>query len=620
MAFQTSPGIYTNEYDFTQTPVGASGGAGAIAGVFNDGPINVPTLITSEKELVTVFGKPTDDNPETFFAAADFLAYSNALWVTRVSDPAKANAVTAGTAVRITTPEDALAEDTIGPIIARTPGTRGNSLKVVVCPNANAYSNSITGVTITVGANTGTVTDYAKLNPGDVLQVYDGSKNYDLVVTVCSTSSVEFANVYRGKISLSAAGGTRFWRYYKNTKAPTAGNIHIAIVDEDGLYGVADSLLELYNNVSVLPSVRSDGTNNYYKDQINYGLGTATGKASAYVYATGDDLVTTGPATYNSLADGGEGGADSNERTLSLSDLQSGYDFFADKSTYDIRYIIAGKARGATASIAGQTQLANYIINNVCEARKDCMVFITPSSATVASPTISGTSAPTNLIAFRNAISSSSYAVLDSGYKYRYDNYNRVYRWVPMCGDMAGLMARTAIERDPWYSPAGYNRGKLKNVVKLAFNPNEAQRDTIYPKDINPIITQAGEGTLLFGDKTLQGLGTAFDHINVRMLFITIEKAIQKAAKASLFEFNDAFTRAQFKNIVEPYLRDVQGRRGIYDFKVVCDETNNTPQVIDSNTFIGDIYVKPARSINYIQLNFVAVPTGTAFNEIVISQ
>ena len=621
MAFQTSPGIYTNEYDFTQTAVGASGGAGAIAGVFNDGPINLPILVTSEKELVSIFGAPSDNNPETFFAAADFLSYSNRLWVTRVADSTIVNAVTSGTAARIINATEALAANTIGAIIARTPGIKGNSLKVVVCPSGNAYSNAITGISISVGANTGTVTDFAKLSVGDILQVNDGTADYDLVVTAAANSSVQFKTSYRGKSSLSTASGTRFWRYYKSTKAPTTGNIHIAIVDEDGAYtGITDNLLEIYKNVSVTAGAkRSDSTNNYYKDQINFGLGTADGKPSQYVFATGTNLTASGVVAYSSLAGGGDGAnADSTENTVSLSELQSGYDFYADKSTYDIRYILAGKARGATATIAGRAQIANYLIDNIAEYRKDCMVFVSPSANSITSPAISGSTAVTDTIAFRNALSSSSYAVLDSGYKYRYDNYNKVYRWVPMNGDMAGLVARTAIDRDPWYSPAGYNRGKLKNVIKLAFNPNEAQRDALYPNDINPIVTQSGDGTLLFGDKTLAGLNTAFDHINVRMLFITIEKAIQEAAKASLFEFNDAFTRAQFKNIVEPYLRDVQGRRGIYDFKVVCDETNNTPQVIDSNTFIGDIFIKPARSINYIQLNFIAVPTGTAFEEIVL--
>jgi phage tail sheath protein FI len=218
---------------------------------------------------------------------------------------------------------------------------------------------------------------------------------------------------------------------------------------------------------------------------------------------------------------------------------------------------------------------------------------------------------------FRADITPSSYAVIDSGYKYRYDKYNDKYIYTPLNGDIAGLLVRTDLERDAWWSPAGYNRGLIKNVIKLAYNPNKAHRDILYSDDVNPVITQAGEGSLLFGDKTALGEASAFDRINVRRLFIVLEKAISRAAKSTLFEFNDTFTRAQFVNLVEPFLRDVQGRRGIYDFRVVCDESNNTGEVIDRNEFVGDIYIKPAKSINFIQLNFVAVRTGVDFEEIV---
>ena len=220
-------------------------------------------------------------------------------------------------------------------------------------------------------------------------------------------------------------------------------------------------------------------------------------------------------------------------------------------------------------------------------------------------------------VAFRDTLTSTSYAVMDSGWKYQYDKFNDLQRYIPANGDTAGIMVRSDIARDPWYSPAGFNRGILKNVNKLAFNPNKAERDLLYKNGVNPITTFPGEGTVLFGDKTLLAKPSAFDRINVRRLFIVLEKAIATAAKFTLFEFNDAFTRAQFVQLVEPFLRDVQGRRGIFDFRVVCDETNNTPEVIDSNRFIGDIYIKPARSINFIQLNFIAVRTGVEFSEVV---
>ena len=254
------------------------------------------------------------------------------------------------------------------------------------------------------------------------------------------------------------------------------------------------------------------------------------------------------------------------------------------------------------------------MIGSVAEARKDCLVFLSPRRDDVVD--VPG-SERANITTFRNLLTSSSYAVIDSSWKYQYDKYNDVYRYVPMNGDTAGLCVRTDTERDPWFSPAGFNRGQIKNVIRLSFNPTKAERDELYKIGVNPVVTFPGEGTILFGDKTLLAKPSAFDRINVRRLFIVLEKAIAKAAKFSLFEFNDEFTRAQFVALVEPFLRDVQGRRGIYDFRVVCDETNNTGEVIDRNEFIGDIYIKPARSINFIQLNFVAVRTGVAFDEVV---
>jgi phage tail sheath protein FI len=276
---------------------------------------------------------------------------------------------------------------------------------------------------------------------------------------------------------------------------------------------------------------------------------------------------------------------------------------FRNSEDIDISLIILGHPLS--------NALSNYIIDNVAEYRKDVVAFITPQLASV------NAYSAQDIVDSAAALSASSYAVVDSGYKYQYDKYSDVYRWVPLNGDTAGLCARTDDIRDPWFSPAGYNRGSIKNTVKLALNPNRSERDLLYKNYINPVVTQPGQGTVLFGDKTFLGRPSAFDRINVRRLFIVLEKAIAIAAKSTLFEFNDEFTRAQFRNLVEPFLRDVQGRRGIFDFRVVCDETNNTPEVIDGNRFVGDIYIKPARSINFIQLNFVAVRTGVEFSEIV---
>ena len=298
------------------------------------------------------------------------------------------------------------------------------------------------------------------------------------------------------------------------------------------------------------------------------------------------------------------------EDSVSLGDIASGYDLFASAEDVDISLVLQGKAIGGT----NKDGLAKYIRDNICESRKDVVGFISPDKADVVD---NDGDEVTAVKAFRNGITNSSYVFLDSGYKYMYDKYNDVYRYIPLNGDMAGLAVRSDELRDAWFSPAGYNRGGIKNIVKLAFNPNKAERDLLYQSDINPVVTFPGQGTILFGDKTLLGKPSAFDRINVRRLFIVLEKAISTAAKFSLFEFNDSFTQGQFKNLVEPFLRDVQGRRGIVDFRVVCDETNNTGEVIDRNEFVGDIYVKPSRSINFIQLNFVAVRSGVEFSEVV---
>ena len=290
--------------------------------------------------------------------------------------------------------------------------------------------------------------------------------------------------------------------------------------------------------------------------------------------------------------------------------MAAAYDLFKSAEDVDVSLILAGKARGGTNG----EQIANYLIDNIAEVRKDCVVFVSPDRADVVSNIGSES---TDVVTFRNSLRSTSYGVLDSGYKYQYDKYNDLYRFVPLNGDTAGLCVRTDDTRDPWWSPAGFNRGQIKNIVKLAYNPSKAERDILYKAGVNPVTTFPGQGTVLFGDKTLLAKPSAFDRINVRRLFIVLEKAVATASKFTLFEFNDEFTRAQFKNLVEPFLRDVQGRRGIYDFKVVCDSSNNTGEVIDRNEFVGDIYIKPARSINFIQLNFVAVRTGVEFSEIV---
>ena len=364
----------------------------------------------------------------------------------------------------------------------------------------------------------------------------------------------------------------------------------------------------------VITAKKSDGTSSYYRDVIN--------TQSQYIWwmdhptgANTSNVISVSGAAWGSTALASTFANLTSNVTVSLAggisadaptdgSIIASLLTFANDEQYDVSLIPLG-AVSSTVAISA--------ISNLAETRKDCLVFISPTLANVVN---NAGSEATDISTFRDTLPSSSYAVLDSGWKYQYDRYNDVYRWVPLNGDTAGLAVRTDFVADPWFSPAGFNRGQIKNVVKLAYSPNKTDRDTLYKKGVNPVVTFPGNGTVLFGDKTLLSKPSAFDRINVRRLFIVLEKAIATAAKFQLFEFNDPFTRAQFRNLVEPFLRDVQGRRGITDFKVVCDESNNTGQVIDRNEFVADIYIKPARAINFIQLNFIATRTGISFEEV----
>jgi len=413
--------------------------------------------------------------------------------------------------------------------------------------------------------------------------------------------------------TISTAPGTS--QYLSDRGLTTVDQVSVVVVDEDGLFsGTPGTVLEIYENLSrASDAIGEDGTTAFYKTIIN--------DNSRYVWATNDRAEATSTTAallanstsslpYSKSFIGGRDGI--TETTATVASLAAAYDLFADASSVDVSLLMAGKAMGASNG----AQLANYLIDNIADTRKDCVVFVSPDRADVVGNSVEGSQA-TNIVTFRQSVRSSSYAFIDSGYKYQYDKYNDVYRYIPLNGDVAGLTARSDNLRDPWFSPAGYNRGQIKNLVKLAYSPSKTDRDLLYKNDINPVITQPGQGTILFGDKTALGRPSAFDRINVRRLFISLEKTIATAANQMLFEFNDEFTRAQFLNLIEPYLRDIQGRRGITDFRVVCDETNNTPEVIDTNRFVGDIYIKPAKSINFIQLNFVAVRSGVEFNEVV---
>ena len=479
------------------------------------------------------------------------------------------------------------------------------------------------------------------MNVGDLLEIGNTTlgTQFIRVTEIGAASRIGTSNTYTSTIKLSERVSLisnitmdtmkRRWGYFNLFDAAPGTSdyvadrhsggdgardeLHIAVVDEDGdITGQKRTILETYSNLSRATDAKTpDGSVNYYKTVLN--------NQSEWVWWANDRSGAPSNSAINIAASTNEdplyssfsqGTGQVTEGTVSLGGLQTAADFFADPEKVDVSIVMQGKARGGTNGEA----FANYLIDNVAEKRLDCVVTISPDRADVVGNRID----PANdITTFRNSLRASSYGVLDSGYKYMYDKYNDVFRYVPLNGDIAGLMVRTDNQREPWYSPAGFNRGEIKNVVRLAYNPDQADRDLLYRSDINPVVQFRNQGNILFGDKTLLGKPSAFSRINVRRLFIVLEKAISTAAKFTLFELNDEFTRAQFVSLVEPFLRTVKGRRGITDFRVVCDESNNTAEVIDRNEFVGDIYIKPARSINFIRLNFVAVRTGVAFEEVV---
>lgn len=720
MPFQLSPGVAVVEKDFSSIVPAVSSSRGAFAGAFAWGPVLAPTSVTSENELVRLFGKPQDANAQSFFTAANFLSYTNSLLISRADTGTQRNAVAIQTgtvtgfaqvnagsgytsvpSVSISGPDDAsgiqatatarLSGGGVTGITVSAGGSGYTSGSIVsfsnpqlaggVQPTAHVTvsGGAITGITIdtagsgytsaptvTVGGGSGFTSGAVTISSSTVvgLTITNAGTGYATAPSVTISAPVsgttaqytsvvavggvkinntndylmsfangagvngEFAARYPGSlgnsllVSMADSASFASWAYKANfDSAPStstyAANIggsndelHVVVVDEDGLWtGTPGTVLEKFAYVSKASDVKkSDGTNNYYKDAINTGSqyiywmdhtadGSNWGTSSA---STAFD--TIGSAVTRSLS----GGVDNLVATDGQ--LETAYSLFADDAQYDISLVAMGKA---------SPTVVNYVISNVAEVRLDCVVFASAQDVDTGEVIIgTGSAATDKMVAYRNALPSTSYAVLDSGYKYQYDRYNDKYRWVPLNGDTAGLCARTDYTNDPWFSPSGLNRGQIKNVVKLALNPTKADRDVLYKAGVNPVVTFPGEGTVLFGDKTLLAKPSAFDRINVRRLFIVMEKAIATAAKYQLFEFNDPFTRAQFKNLIEPFLRDIQGRRGITDFAVKCDESNNTGQVIDSNNFVADIFVKPNRSINFITLNFVAARSSISFSEL----
>lgn len=601
MAFQVSPGVQVKELDLTTiVPTIATTPAGFV-GLFSWGPANEVATVSSENELRELYGEPNDANAAHWWTAGSFLRYGSNLQVVRAEPDTSLNAghgVSGGVTgcfpltdkLASTTGALQSADYDSGTFVARYPGKLGNSIGVAVWDSAA-----------------------------------EGTSAFD---------AGTFAN-------WGPTGETGLWAAYfrdepdTSQKAQNATGIatgfndelHVLVFDADGkLTGTKNTPLEIYEAVSKATDAKlPDGSTNYYRNRINNlseyvavtkaveqtnprGLnetigevyGGNAGASFGAFFDAGDATeakIREGVALAGGTAAGGEGGATS-EITLQYDAI------FDNAEERDVSFLISGPA---------DTALKNNLVS-IAEKRKDCIVTLSPDSDAVVEQS-SGQA--TAILADAAAVTTkSSFAVMDSGWKLVYDPYNDVYRYVPLNGDIAGLMVASDQDSEPWFSPAGFNRGRLRNVIKLAYSPNKADRDALYVKGVNPVVAFESEGVVLFGDKTMLAKPSAFDRINVRRLFNILEKSIATAAKFSLFEFNDEFTRASFRNLVEPFLRDVQARRGIFDFKVVCDESNNTPVVIDRNEFVADIYIKPARSINFITLNFIATPTGVDFEEI----
>lgn len=560
MAFQVSPGVQVKEIDATSVIPAVSTSIGGFAGSFNWGPVAEICTVGSEQELADKFGTPDDSTAKYFLTAAAFLKYGNALKV-----------------VRVLSGHDNATGDGSGQLIK----------------NKEDYDNNY--------AN-------GSLSKGDWVAKYPGVLGNSLKVSVISQGISSFSGwTYAG--SFDSAPGTSD---YAVSIGKTGANdeLHVAVIDEDGLLtGTAGTVLETFAFVSQgSDAKKSDGTSNYYKEVIN--------NNSQYIWWTdhnsnlaeagslisgvaGNSFTTHTSAMEASLA----GGSDDNAPTAG--EILIGNGLFEDAETVDVNLLFGCPDANGTETIA-----ENLI--SIAAARKDCMAFVSPPIE----DTVGSAQPATDVMAFANGLTSSSYASCDSSALYVYDKYNDVYRYIGAAGHVAGLCANADNVADAWFSPAGVNRGQLFGVTKLAYNPKKADRDTLYKGRVNPLVSFPGQGMMLFGDKTLLSKPSAFDRINVRRLFIALEKAISTAAKAQLFEFNDEFTRANFRNMVEPFLRDVKGRRGVTDFSVICDNTNNTGAVIDGNRFVADIYIKPARSINFITLNFIATRTGVDFSEI----
>lgn len=648
---QTSPGVVVQETDLTNFAAAVGTSGGAFVGQFAWGPVEDFVTLASATDLETQFGKPDDTNYVDWFSASNFLSYTGQLILVRVVDENALNSTDDGAGILIKNDTHFQIVNSTGPtgvhFASKFPGELGNSLAVSLsdAPGfaAWAYKNDFdsapgtSGSAAAVGASqdelhavvidihgkfSGTVgavlerfayvskaKDAKDANnaPNFYPNVINRTSKYVRALTVLNGTSVSAGGEVES-VTITA-GGTGYTAPTVAFSAPTSG------VTATGTVVVAAGVVTGIVITEPGSGYTAAPTATISDDDGSGATATTTVSAVSTTVDWGTALVVNGVASSYSEMDsasmlGLSGGVDST--LVGAQELVAGYALFENSEEVDVSLIFTGAAGGDSEMVT----VIQSAIDNIAETRKDCMVFFSPKLSDVLNK--SQSDATTAVLATRNLVGrSSSYAVMDSGWKLQYDVYADKYRWIPLNADVAGLCARVDTTNDSWWSPAGYNRGQIKNVVSLAFNPNKTSRDQIYKVGVNPVVTFTTDGTILYGDRTLQGKNSAFSYIGTRRLFILLEKTIAGAAKYSLFEFNDQYTRSAFNNMVEPKLRTVKGRRGMEDYRVVCDETNNTPEVIQQGQFVGSIFIKPQYSIQWVQLNFVAVRREVSFDEVV---
>ena len=564
-----SPNILVKEFDLSGVVPAVTSTTGALVGDFNWGPVEQPILIGNEAQLVSTFGSPSLDSAadETdFLSASMFLKYSGSAYVTRAADSSARNAVAASTGVLVKNlvnwEEDKLSLAN-NKIIAKYPGTIGNSIKVSVCPSSTS----------------------------------------DSAFSVWTVDNISMSSLF------DAAPGTS--AQVAQHTADAGDEVHVVVYDEDGgISGTPGTILETYAYLSLATDAKTDdGSTNNVAEVLN--------NNSRYVWIASLASEFTGISTAATFTGSGDSAVNNyslgsgSHTALDVGDYQVGFDQYEDEENIQVDFLVAPGLQ----SNEDQKTIINYLAG-IAAGRKDCVVVASPSRNLVVNKTDTSLVASTT-VTWANTLNSSSYLIVDNNYLKVYNKYTDKYVFIPAAAATAGVMASTDLVAAPWFSPAGSRRGQYFGVTSLAYNATKTQRDQLYKASINPIVNLPGQGILLYGDKTKLGRPSAFDRINVRRLFLVVERAIKGAAQNVMFEFNDEFTRAEFVNIVEPFLREIKGRRGITDFRVVCDETNNTSDIIDNNQFVASVFIKPARSINYVTLNFVAVRTGVDFDEVV---